>query len=522
MRGSAAGFTEWLLFHLWKKNDLTKQSCPFVLIPDTIIYRWGRPFFWYFTTHSGELLRKSKNKVSHKYIAQEFLNSSVDSGLVAQYLSFEEQDLSSKATVHFFQQDSFSISHSDDFVHNREKTLSGLLQHWIEPKGDHNCNVSSALIKVIWSPLFSVLERRVNRHKIHDTDIDFYDRLVTYEGLEFNSEPESLSVPQIVSDIQKICTAIVEHIRVVSGANVSVTRLTLYFKQDANDRLWLLFCGGVQIYDLEHLKSRGPEAELALDIPQIARSKKLVAGNNYFELQTNRKPCLACNLLVLRLYPVKFNLLVACWKRGLPDPQVNKPKSQEHPVLDVSQEEACDKVPALIKRAIPDITNERYAGLKNSTKWLNSTLSVCEECYLHYTGLMLNGNKIEEKPKIVNRRTLSMAKLEEILAVDSVKPTEKPKSRGYAASHLSSPQGSSHLHIHPTPTQPKLVLLKPTPKLHGRFMSKRVPQIRSIYSTRSSSRRGSLTPMTALPSMEPADMVRETIRSLKLCLLDGL
>jgi hypothetical protein len=109
MRGSAAGFTEWLLFHLWKQNDSTNQSCPFVLIPDTIIYRWGRPFFWYFTTHSGELLRKSKNKVTHKYIAQDFLSGQTASGLVAQYLSFEGQDTGSKAIVHFFQQASFSI-----------------------------------------------------------------------------------------------------------------------------------------------------------------------------------------------------------------------------------------------------------------------------------------------------------------------------------------------------------------------------------------------------------------------------
>lgn len=32
--------TEWLFFHLWKKNPETGNSCPGVFIADTIIYRF--------------------------------------------------------------------------------------------------------------------------------------------------------------------------------------------------------------------------------------------------------------------------------------------------------------------------------------------------------------------------------------------------------------------------------------------------------------------------------------------------
>ena len=32
--------TEWLLFHLWKNNPETGQSCPGIIIPDTVIYRY--------------------------------------------------------------------------------------------------------------------------------------------------------------------------------------------------------------------------------------------------------------------------------------------------------------------------------------------------------------------------------------------------------------------------------------------------------------------------------------------------
>lgn len=33
--------TEWLFFHLWKKNPDTNSSCPGVFVADTIIYRWA-------------------------------------------------------------------------------------------------------------------------------------------------------------------------------------------------------------------------------------------------------------------------------------------------------------------------------------------------------------------------------------------------------------------------------------------------------------------------------------------------
>ena len=31
--------TEWLFFHLWKKNPDTNTSCPGVFLADTLIYR---------------------------------------------------------------------------------------------------------------------------------------------------------------------------------------------------------------------------------------------------------------------------------------------------------------------------------------------------------------------------------------------------------------------------------------------------------------------------------------------------
>ena len=133
MRAGAAGYTEWLLFHLWKPNDSTNLTCPNITIPDTIIYRWAKPFFWYFTTPQGEILRKSKSRVTHKDILQDF--STNGQNIVASYMSFQDrsQDKANLATVEYFAQESFQ-----DFINNREKALSGILQKWVEPKGKRN------------------------------------------------------------------------------------------------------------------------------------------------------------------------------------------------------------------------------------------------------------------------------------------------------------------------------------------------------------------------------------------------
>lgn len=134
MKAGAAGYTEWLLFHLWKPNESTNMSCPNISIPDTIIYRWAKPFFWYFTTAQGELLRKSKSRVTHKNIFQELESKGLN--IIASYMSFNDlsTDKTNLATMEYFTQDSFK-----DFINNREKSLSGILQRWVEPKGKRNC-----------------------------------------------------------------------------------------------------------------------------------------------------------------------------------------------------------------------------------------------------------------------------------------------------------------------------------------------------------------------------------------------
>ena len=59
--------TEWLLLNLWK--DIGLGSLPFI-IPDTIIYKYGKPQSWYFTAKNGLLKRKIKRNITYENIRE--------------------------------------------------------------------------------------------------------------------------------------------------------------------------------------------------------------------------------------------------------------------------------------------------------------------------------------------------------------------------------------------------------------------------------------------------------------------
>ena len=86
----------------------------------------------------------------------------IGSDLVAYYISMEqtsEKDTSPPETqIEYFDREGLH-----DFLYNRWKENSGILQRFIEPKGTKN-----AMIRAVWSPKVCLLERRVNNRQLHD------------------------------------------------------------------------------------------------------------------------------------------------------------------------------------------------------------------------------------------------------------------------------------------------------------------------------------------------------------------
>lgn len=232
------GTVTQLFQYLWKKNkDL--ESCPLVRIPDTIVYEHNFPNGWYSHTN-GELRRRSGKDIETKAIIQEFERKAKREGeehdIVAYYLSCAEDENGE----HVNQVEYFNLEELEDFFFKRKTREKGILQRFVTPKGPQNF-----IIQAIWSPHVMMLERRVNINRLSDIkSFTSYERAVTYEGPSHFSN-EVFCAPHLQKEIKKVCTAIVKHF--ASTEHKKITRMVLYFKIGADNRLYLLWSSSIRI-----------------------------------------------------------------------------------------------------------------------------------------------------------------------------------------------------------------------------------------------------------------------------------
>jgi hypothetical protein len=80
------GLVENLYHLLWLTDDvIDKKPFPFS-IPDTVVYKYSQPLFWFFTSQNGLILKKEKVKLNREKIETEFLKNVGPSGIVAYYI----------------------------------------------------------------------------------------------------------------------------------------------------------------------------------------------------------------------------------------------------------------------------------------------------------------------------------------------------------------------------------------------------------------------------------------------------
>ncbi len=74
---------------------------------------------------------------------------------------------------------------------------------------------------------------------------------MTHEGPEHFTTQDSINSPTLANDILKTCNFIADHVRKVSKASdrKRVKRMTLYFKIDCMERLFLLYASELLMKD---------------------------------------------------------------------------------------------------------------------------------------------------------------------------------------------------------------------------------------------------------------------------------
>ena len=105
------------------------------------------------------------------------------------------------------------------------------------------------MIKVSWSKKFITAIYKFNKRSFDDDRVDLPDRMSTFEGDQHLVEIKSVASSIARKNIELACENISNHVINVSGGNIQITWMTLYFKFDSKGKLWLLFCSRIKVRD---------------------------------------------------------------------------------------------------------------------------------------------------------------------------------------------------------------------------------------------------------------------------------
>jgi len=121
--------------------------------------------------------------------------------------------------------------------------------------------------------------------------------------------------------------------------------------------------------------------------------------------EVNTEACLKCSNEGL-LYDLKMKLVLA-YEEKLIEEGVQKGIGQHHDTFINSYKsfEALEKrdnignVPVIMKKLYPNINEERYSKLKTNMSFMNTSVKLCEDCYLLTTASVIENNEERKSQK---------------------------------------------------------------------------------------------------------------------------
>ena len=353
------------IYHfLWTKDTIF-NSDPSVYIPQTILFKYQKPCYWYFTSIvDHKLKKKNSSKLNKENISQVFLKHVSKSGIVAYYIykknNVPSKYISDKPTFDKIMKnldkdmdkseasknnslneniqkkneayiiEYFDLKKFNDFLDKKIVYDDGILQKFEDPKGEYNITY-----RLTWSPKLSLFEKCTNLRKIYDKHFDIYERAVTYDGEEFQTKTEPIKGNHIPQRIEKIGLNIVNHVSNITLEKIKIIRLILNFKIDKKDRIIFLWCSSLRILNtsnvinprLMSIKERGKIEQNFFrkqqNIKEIDNEKIRLRPPDYvnlFKYSVSGKPilpqkesvCLNCGQKVenYRLYEISFKTII--------------------------------------------------------------------------------------------------------------------------------------------------------------------------------------------------------------------
>ena len=409
------------LFHyIWSKNQF-KKSCPLVNVPDTIVYKYRQPAYWYFTSRdpAGGVKMKNKQNLGNVRVEESLCNKPASSSneVVAYYISSESTTQGTVTTMQHFDKDGLR-----DFLNHHKKENNGILQRFVDSKGAHN-----TIFRAIWSPNVFHVERRANVHEVADRKQTLHQRVVTFEGDEHFSAALTVTDTLFGSQVQRICESIADHCSLhlhAQGTASHVSRMVLHFKVDENNRVWLLWCSSVRLspdeirlnelrdttpIDIHSLltvpdkikRLLGPKSGASADVKNpdfVCGPCQFIHGNLFSHEVVQGRMCEITYKLVMDYFENHKSDMTAdpasvSWMPALDDiPDDEIVPETEGGEIDMAGllglgagESRGEPIPPVFLKLHPNLTRQNYALLRKDPLFLYSRMAVCDQCFLLMT-----------------------------------------------------------------------------------------------------------------------------------------
>lgn len=438
------GVVDSIYHYLWTKNTQL-ETCPNVVIPNTVVYKYRQPAYWYYSSSDQQLKMKKKGDMTNQKIFDSFSKRKNPScEVVAYYISTRDTQQGIETTTMEY----FDEAGLYDFLFNRQKEHNGIIQKFIDPKGKSN-----AIIRAIWSPKLCLLEQRVNLKPINDGRWDLYERCVTYEGAEHQSMNAPVRGIYLPSRLQTICDSIVDHCMRTSSQHYRISRMVLNFKLDHNNKLWLLWCSSMRLAaDKFALKKPFP-VNISGDITVPDKFKDSVFRNSNLPSTFFREKYFICPgsgeiVEASDSFEISYKTMIASHEEdrrqkirelrsqssmagGRTSSMSNKSGKTKKAR---SPSPACTEgeidpyaivIPPLLKVIDKELTIERYKRLLGSAEFLAQKVRVSYPTYMKCT------RNVVEAPDAVLERMIALKNTED-LGLEPPKEKESPLARNRA------------------------------------------------------------------------------------------
>merc|ERR1711988_1622868 len=448
------GVVDSIYYYLYTKNTQL-ETCPNVVIPNTVVYKYRQPAYWYYSSSDQQLKMKKKGDMTNQKIFDSFSKRKNPScEVVAYYISTRDTEAGLETTTMEY----FGDAGLQDFLFNRQKEHNGIIQKFIDPKGKSN-----AIIRAIWSPKLCLLEQRVNLKPINDGRYDIYDRCVTYEGAEHQSMNAPVRGIYLPSRLQTICDSIVDHVMRTSSQHYRISRMVLNFKLDHNNKLWLLWCSSMRLAADKYAIKKPFPVNISGDITVPDKCKDTVFRNSNLPSTFFKEKYFICPgsgeiVDAEDSFDISYKTAIASWEDsrrkikadmarsrsalggamsssasrplapGLasrtPSPTLSKTlpgikKDAGSPGVDDGEDSV---IPPLLKVIDKDLTVERYKRLLGSAEFLSQKVRVSFPTYMKYT------KSVVESPDVVLERMIVLKNTED-LGLEPPKEKESPLMR---------------------------------------------------------------------------------------------